>query len=135
MRIRYALLLMQLAERKAGNMNKLKLTVVLGLAFIFALATVSTNTLQSQQQQNGPGGRSPVDGKTRRERFSHNGVIENEVPPMGQAPGGIPGNTKGNATEAPTGFDNLTNGYTEQGPAYETLNEDTAVAGRSHNDN
>lgn len=116
-------------------MNKLKLTIVLSFAVVFALATVFTNIVQSQQQQNDTGGRSPVDGKTRRERFSHNGVIENEVSPAGQAAGGIPGNTKGNATEAPTGFDNLTNGYTEQGPAFETLNEDTAVALRSHNDN
>jgi hypothetical protein len=38
-------------------------------------------------------------------------------------------------TDAPTGFDNLTNGFLEQGPPYEALNEDTVVALRSFNDN
>jgi CxxC motif-containing protein (DUF1111 family) len=39
------------------------------------------------------------------------------------------------ATEAPTGFDNRTNGFLEQGPPFEELNEDTVVARRSFNDN
>jgi len=38
-------------------------------------------------------------------------------------------------TEAPTGFDNLTNGFSPQGPPFEDLNEDTVVANRSFNDN
>ena len=38
-------------------------------------------------------------------------------------------------TEAPAAFDNKTNGYLTQGPAFDTLNEDTVVAGRSFNDN
>jgi CxxC motif-containing protein (DUF1111 family) len=42
---------------------------------------------------------------------------------------------QGPVTEAPTGFDNLTNGYTVQGPAFESLNEDTVIAKRSFNDN
>jgi hypothetical protein len=37
--------------------------------------------------------------------------------------------------EAPTGFDNLTNGFDPQGPDPATLNEDTVVALRSFNDN
>lgn len=41
----------------------------------------------------------------------------------------------GSATEAETGFDNLTNGYLEQGPLYETLTDDSVVALRSYNDN
>jgi hypothetical protein len=44
------------------------------------------------------------------------------------------GNAK-DATEAPTGFDNLTNGYLDQGPDLEELNEDTVVPLRSFNDN
>jgi CxxC motif-containing protein (DUF1111 family) len=32
--------------------------------------------------------------------------------------------TRSRPTEAPTGFDNLTNGYLEQGPDFETINED-----------
>lgn len=37
--------------------------------------------------------------------------------------------------EAPTGFDNRTNGFLRQGPAYDTLNEDNVVPDRSFNDN
>jgi hypothetical protein len=39
------------------------------------------------------------------------------------------------ATEAPTGFDNRTNGFTEQGPPLDQLNEDNVVPRRSFNDN
>jgi CxxC motif-containing protein (DUF1111 family) len=38
-------------------------------------------------------------------------------------------------TEAPTGFDALTNGFDVQGPAFDTIDEDTVVALRSFNDN
>jgi len=38
-------------------------------------------------------------------------------------------------TEAPTGFDNRTNGFLRQGPAYDTLDEDNVVPDRSFNDN
>jgi CxxC motif-containing protein (DUF1111 family) len=37
--------------------------------------------------------------------------------------------------EAPTGFDNRTNGFDPQGPAFDGLDEDTVVALRSFNDN
>jgi len=37
--------------------------------------------------------------------------------------------------EAPTGFDNRTNGFDPQGPAFDGLTEDTVVALRSFNDN
>src|SRR5690349_12196787 len=37
--------------------------------------------------------------------------------------------------EAPAAFDNRTNGFDAQGPAFEDLNEDTVVALRSFNDN
>jgi CxxC motif-containing protein (DUF1111 family) len=39
------------------------------------------------------------------------------------------------ATEAPTGFDNLTNGFDKQGPDFETLDEDNVKALASFNDN
>ena len=45
------------------------------------------------------------------------------------------GEPKSDATEAPAGFDNLTNGFSEQGAAFETLNADNVVALRSFNDN
>ena len=38
-------------------------------------------------------------------------------------------------SEAPTGFDNRTNGFLRQGPEYDTLNEDNVVPNRSFNDN
>ena len=38
-------------------------------------------------------------------------------------------------TEAPTGFDDLTNGFDQQGPPFEQINEDTVVPLRSFNDN
>jgi CxxC motif-containing protein (DUF1111 family) len=64
--------------------------------------------------------------QNRRDRFRHNGVIEDED---------SSGFGRGDATEAPTGFDNLTNGFTDQGPPFEGLNEDNIVALRSFNDN
>jgi CxxC motif-containing protein (DUF1111 family) len=45
------------------------------------------------------------------------------------------GERRGDAMEAPAGFDNLTNGFLEQGDDFETLNEDNVVALRSFNDN
>jgi CxxC motif-containing protein (DUF1111 family) len=38
-------------------------------------------------------------------------------------------------SEAPTGFDNRTNGFLRQGPAFDTLDEDTVEPNRSFNDN
>ena len=64
--------------------------------------------------------------QNRRDRFRHNGVIEDED---------SSGFGRSDATEAPTGFDNLTNGFTDQGPPFEGLNEDNIVALRSFNDN
>ena len=76
-------------------------------------------------------------GSTRQERFRTRGG------PAFEGPGGDfdrPGRTRikadGNRfTEAPTGFDNLTNGMDKQGPAFETINAANVVALRSFNDN
>jgi CxxC motif-containing protein (DUF1111 family) len=43
--------------------------------------------------------------------------------------------SRGTFREAPTGFDNRTNGFDPQGPAANTINEDTVVPLRSFNDN
>ena len=43
--------------------------------------------------------------QSRQDRFSHNGLIDDE---------GSPGD-RASITEAPTGFDNQTNGFNEQG--------------------
>jgi len=66
--------------------------------------------------------------QNRGDRFRHNGVIDGED----RAPFA---DLRSDATEAPTGFDNLTNGFTEQGAPFETLNEDNVIALRSFNDN
>ncbi len=71
---------------------------------------------------------SQADSKSRKERFRHSGPIENED-------AADEDEKRVAATEAPTGFDNLTNGFTEQGPPFETINEDTVVPLASFNDN
>jgi hypothetical protein len=45
------------------------------------------------------------------------------------------GGSSGTFREAPTGFDNRTNGFDPQGPAFDTIEEDTVVPLRSFNDN
>ena len=63
------------------------------------------------------------------QRFHHNGRVHTESSQeTAQA-------IRDRFTEAPTGFDSLTNGFTVQGPPYESLNEDNVVALRSFNDN
>src|SRR5262245_49606084 len=61
---------------------------------------------------------------TRRERFAHTGRISYEG--LGD---------RSAATEALSGFDNLSNGFDLQGPDYGTLEEDNVVPLRSFNDN
>ena len=68
--------------------------------------------------------RSRFDNMTRRERLTHDGAPESELrgaPPARRL------------TEAPTGFDNLTNGYTVQGPPFESISEPIPL--QSFNDN
>ena len=65
----------------------------------------------------------------KRDRFKHDGRVRAEQEQS------APEVNVGNATEAVTGYDNETNGFLEQGPAFETLNDDNVVALRSFNDN
>lgn len=58
----------------------------------------------------------------------------NKFSPLGRLDYETPG-SESQATEAPTGFDNLSNGFLQQGPPFETLNESNVVASRSFNDN
>jgi len=60
----------------------------------------------------------------RRRRFTHDGNTDAEVL-----------QSSARTSEAPAAFDNLTNGFDEQGPPFETLDEDTVVPLRSFNDN
>ncbi|MDQ3198775.1 MAG: c-type cytochrome [Verrucomicrobiota bacterium] len=66
--------------------------------------------------------------KTRAERFRHSGKIADE------GPAGFHGMTRGNGQEAPTGFDNRTNGFLKQGPPFEEIDEDNVRPLRSFND-
>lgn len=61
---------------------------------------------------------------SRRVAFQHNGKVDKETGPPAVG-----------VTEALTGFDNLTNGYLEQGRAFELINESNVKPGRSFNDN
>lgn len=61
----------------------------------------------------------------RSERFRHSGTTRHEGS----------GDSRDRLSEAPTGFDNLTNGFDPQGPPFDTINEDTVVPLRSFNDN
>jgi hypothetical protein len=71
----------------------------------------------------------------RRERFRHNGTVDPEDPEAAEGHRDRRPPTRRYCTEAPTGFDNLSNGYLDQGQDFETLNEDTVVPLRSFNDN
>jgi CxxC motif-containing protein (DUF1111 family) len=70
----------------------------------------------------GPG--STADERT--QRFQHSGQIQAER---------STDRTRDRYTEAPTGFDNRTNGFDPQGPDFETINEDNVEPLRSFNDN
>src|SRR5262245_51051768 len=65
--------------------------------------------------------------RTNAARLNRQGGLDDESPPNGLK---IPA-----PTEAPAAFDNLTNGFTEQGPEFESINENNVIALRSFNDN
>jgi CxxC motif-containing protein (DUF1111 family) len=78
-------------------------------------------------------GGSPQADEIRRLRFTSRGSSPSEGPaaPAGKTP---PPPTPG-ITEAPTGFDNQTNGFDVQGMEFERINESNVKALRSFNDN
>jgi CxxC motif-containing protein (DUF1111 family) len=95
-----------------------------GLLVAMVVQTSAQNTLNQR-------------GARRQERLSHRGGLEDEGPadvrfrsPEDAARGGDSG-----AREAATGFDNETNGFDEQGPPYDSIDEDNVVPLRSFNDN
>lgn len=74
-----------------------------------------------------------TDAQTRRDRFRMHGEADTEQTPAVDARGvQLPAPR---TTEAPTGFDNETNGFLRQGPPFETIDEDNVVPLRSFNDN
>ncbi len=70
---------------------------------------------------------SAQDSRVSRFRASASSGLDPERPPAGLTAAGA-------ASEAPTGFDNLTNGFMPQGPDFDTLEEDNVEPGRSFND-
>ena len=74
-----------------------------------------------------------ADADNRRDRFRVGRSAPSEEPGTADQRGR--GRPPPRSAEAPAGFDNLTNGYLEQGPAYDALNEGNVVALRSFNDN
>ena len=98
------------------------------IVLIFTLAVLMDTWARAQApMQRDPSGEAANDD--RRRRFTHDGNIDPEIP------GDLRITAEIRATEAPAAFDNLTNGFTVQGPAFDTLNEDNVVALRSFNDN
>jgi len=70
--------------------------------------------------------------EARRQRFTAVGTLDPEAPLQT----GTPTLSAALApSEAATGFDNKTNGFSPQGPAFDTIDEDNVVALRSFNDN
>ena len=96
----------------------------LGIAAVFVAAI--TVSLHGQFRQG---------DQTRRERFRVRGATNFEGPAgsFESSERKVPPSVE--ITEAPTGFDNLTNGFDRQGPPFEQINEDTVVPLRSFNDN
>lgn len=100
-------------------MNKFKIQMMTVSVLALGLTTALTTLVRSQT-----GGTGPTPGATRAERFRYKGGIAREGPPPDTG-----------VAEAPAGFDALTNGFTPQGPPFESLNEDNVVPLRSFNDN
>ena len=96
----------------------------LGIASVFVSAV--TFSLYGQFRQG---------DEMRRERFRTRGATTFEGPAGSFEHSGRKVPPSFEITEAPTGFDNVTNGFNEQGPPFDQINEDTVVPLRSFNDN
>lgn len=75
-----------------------------------------------------------ADAESPRDRFGTSGTLENESGPLLTARTASTSAPALAPSEAPTGFDNLTNGYLPQGPDYDTIDEDTVSPLASFND-
>lgn len=110
---------------------KIAIVAAAFVAFVGSFGFRQTVSSQSRPQ-------SDVE-RVRRERFVHNGVAYNEAQPAITATVPARSSKSGSdarpaVAEAPAGFDNLTNGYIEQGPPFETLDDENVVPLRSFND-
>jgi CxxC motif-containing protein (DUF1111 family) len=75
------------------------------------------------------------DNQARMERFRRKGLPEVEEQSVLRRSGAERFAVRPGVTEAPTGFDNRTNGFSPQGPPFDSLEEDNVVPLRSFNDN
>jgi CxxC motif-containing protein (DUF1111 family) len=96
--------------------------ILAGVIVVVALASAYTATISNESAA--AERRSSFDNRTRSERFTHDGRLDDESRA-----------TAARATEAPTGFDNQTNGFSVQGPDFDTIEEDTVIPLNSFNDN
>jgi hypothetical protein len=104
---------------------------------IVALAAVLTaaGTIAGAQQGTVSSQGQPIDPTTRQQnrqqRFTPSSAnVDTEVAAAANVPGSrVP------PVEAPAGFDNLTNGFDPQGPAFDSIDEDTVAPLTSFNDN
>ncbi len=95
------------------------------LAAVAISVVVLTGSLQGQWPNK----------QTRQERFTPRGEVANEGPArIFFKSGNTAVADPSDGTEAPTGFDNLTNGFIQQGPPFESINEENVVPPRSMND-
>ena len=92
-----------------------------GTLSVLVAAILSSTTIAIVATQGRPA------DERRRQRFAHAGVVDEED--------GGAGERRPAPTEAPAGFDNQTNGFDEQGPPFEDIDEDSVVPLRSFNDN
>jgi CxxC motif-containing protein (DUF1111 family) len=98
---------------------------VAGTAVIGAVALASVGLMQEPAQDTGADER-------RRERFT---VTGGPVSAEAATATTTTATSTSSPTNAPTGFDNRTNGMDPQGPPFDSLNEDNVVPLRSFNDN
>jgi CxxC motif-containing protein (DUF1111 family) len=113
-------------QLKGGKMKYLKLVILVVFVAVLTFATVSINSILSK------GSGIKAQGRDRGERMRPSGGVDDEGPAADTGDGEI---RAASASEAPTGFDNRTNGFNVQGPDFDTIDEDNVVPLRSMNDN
>ena len=125
-------------------MKILKLLTIAVFASAFAFSIAFKNDVHSQEgapAQNdfarARGGSGGSAEQVRQQRFRHNGQLRDEAPAKSSQAesSGQNAAAASGATEALTGFDNQTNGFTAQGPVFETINGGNVTPLASFNDN
>ena len=75
-----------------------------------------------------------ADAEAPRDRFGTSGALESETGPLRTGRTASATASAPAPSEAPTGFDNVTNGYLPQGPDFDSIDEDTVSPLASFND-